>query len=145
MLRTNQYVSYYYLRYRIHLVLAECQVSHRQGAGVAKVCHEREVLAVAGRSHVPQSIDRGHEELENKCPRCSLYTPIPSSSKLFHCNPLGGLHRQAYICKRIRETNIQYKRFAIAELVRKLIRLLHPPPPLDPYSPALMRPHRPSS
>lgn len=64
MLRTNPYVSYYRSRYLAHLVFAERQAPRRQGAGVAEVCHRCQVLNVARRSCIPQSIDRGHEELK---------------------------------------------------------------------------------
>ena len=49
-----------------HPVFAERQAPRRQGTGLAKVCHKRQVLDVARHSYVPQSIDRKYEELKMK-------------------------------------------------------------------------------
>jgi len=57
---------------------------------------------------------------------------------LFH----RGLHHQARICERIREANVQFGWIVIFELVRKPVRLLHPPPLAGLCFLALIRPRR---
>lgn len=64
-----------------HPAFAERQASRRQGTGLAKVCHKRQILDVAGHSYVPQSIDRKHEELKMKV---SAVTCIRSYSVPFY-------------------------------------------------------------